>query len=151
MKSFRSSFFVSLNNEYISRSKKIETQYKFVRTREYLNKILAVLQIKLVKKMHLFQTIQKIFVFVGISSYQSMQVNPFDRKLLLTIFSYSLTIISFDVYLIHVANTFWEYNDNIYINSASTLAVICYIFVVFKMKIIFQIISDCETVAVKSE
>lgn len=102
-------------------------------------------------KMKLFQSIQRGLALVGLTSYQSRQKNPFSRKILITTFSYTLTVISFDVYLFCVARTFWEYTENIYTNSQLTVAVFCYIIVVFKMKNIFQGFNECEIFTVKSE
>lgn len=101
--------------------------------------------------MHIFQRVQRGFAFVGITAYQSTQRSPFNRRNLATLFSYTLTVISFNVYLVHVAKTFWEYNDNIYTNSASTLTIICYTFLVLNMTILFKIIDDYESIAADSE
>lgn len=101
--------------------------------------------------MQLFQRIQRGFAVVGITAQQSVQKNPFNRRVLATLVSYILTVISFNVYLFSVASTFWEFTDNIYTNSASTLAVICYLFIVFNMRIIFNIIDNYERIIINSE
>lgn len=74
--------------------------------------------------MLLFQTIQRGFALLGISSHQPMQKNPIiNHKIAMTLLTYVLTIVSFNVYLFRVASTFWEYTINIYSNSATFLAV----------------------------
>lgn len=102
-------------------------------------------------KMHLFQSIQRGLSLVGISSYQSRQKNPFSPKILATLISYMITIISYNLYLFRDASTFFEYTDSIYNDSVSTLTVIFYVMFIFGMSEIFQIIDDCEAVTVKSE
>lgn len=66
-------------------------------------------------------------------------------------FSYTLSIISFNVYLFHVASTFFDYTNNIYTNSASTMTVISYIVLVFNSKQIFPNINHLEKMTVDSE
>lgn len=102
--------------------------------------------------MNLFQTTRKGFQNVGISPCQSMQINDlFNRKVLATLFSYTLTVISYNVYLFCIATTFFEYTDNVYANSALTSSVICYIIAVFKTKKIGRVFHECETFTIESE
>lgn len=98
--------------------------------------------------MQLFQTIRRGFAFLGVSSLQSMQTNPFNRRNVATLFSFILTIAAYNIYLFRVASTFWEYTINIYSNSATFLAVGCYVIVILKMRKIFQVIDKCEKVTV---
>lgn len=107
--------------------------------------------IELSEKMRLFQSVQSFFAIVGITSYQSMQKHPFNHKILATFFSYSLTMTSYNVYLFHVATTFWEYNDNIYMNSATMLVVIGFTIVVFNIKKLFEFIDSCEAITIDSK
>ena len=102
--------------------------------------------------MHLFQSVQKTFAIFGISSSQSKQSNPFNhRKILATSLVYILTIISYNVYLFHVAATFWEYTENSFFNSGSMLNYLFFIFLVLQMKKIFEFIDRFETVTVDSK
>lgn len=101
--------------------------------------------------MNLFQTTQKGFALVGIKPCQSKQNDSLNLKILATLLSYILTVISYNVYLFCVASTFFEYTDNIYANSALTSSVICYIIAVAKMRKIGEVFADCEAVTVKSE
>lgn len=98
------------------------------------------------EQMQLFQTIQRRFELLGISLHQSMQNSPFNRKIAVTFFIFTLTIASYNVYLFRVAGTFWEYTINIYSNSATSLAVFCYVIVVLKMKKIFAVVGACESI-----
>lgn len=101
--------------------------------------------------MQLFQTIRRRFAFLGISLHQSLRKSPFNRKSAATLLTYTLTVASFNVYLFRVASTFWEYTINIYSNSATSLAVFCYVIVVLKMKRIFAVIGACESIIDDSE
>lgn len=101
--------------------------------------------------MLLFQLVQKRFAFLGITSHQSMQKNPFSITLLATFLSYILAIISYNVYLFSVATTFWEYINNIYLNSAATTIVVCFVILVFNMNKFFEFIDSCVTIATDSK
>lgn len=73
------------------------------------------------------------------------------RKVLETLVSYTLTVISYNVYLFYVATTFFEYTDNIYQNSALISSVICYVIAVFKMNKLGSVFSACEAFVVDSK
>lgn len=108
--------------------------------------------------MRIFQSFRRHLVFAGFIAHQSVQKNPFNRRVLLTVLSYTLSIISFNVYLFRVASTFFEYTNNIYTNSASTITVICYIILAFNQRKMFENfelleknIADCKQKSVPTQ
>lgn len=101
--------------------------------------------------MKLFHSTQESFAILGITLDQSMQNNPFSKRVLAAFSSYILTIALYTVFLFRDANTFWEYTDNIYTNSATMVIVACFIIVVFNMEKCFALIDSCVTVVAKSK
>lgn len=90
--------------------------------------------------MNLFQSAQESFAILGITVDQSMQTNPFNKRILAALLSYTLTVTIYTVFLFHDATTFWEYTDNIYTNSATIAIVLCFTIVVFNMRKLFALL-----------
>lgn len=101
--------------------------------------------------MKLFQSVQRSFALVGITSGQSNGPKQFNWKISIAICSYSAQAIAFNVYLFHIATTFWEYTDNIFINSAASAVVTGFTIVAFNKPKFFGFIDSCETFVVKSK
>lgn len=96
--------------------------------------------------MRPFQIIQEKFAIFGITAAQSIQKQPFNRKVLLAYFIYSYGWTSSAVFLIQKANTFEEYTSNIYITTATAIIIFCFTVVVSRMSKLFEFIDACEEI-----
>lgn len=102
-------------------------------------------------KMKLYQSAQRQFALLGISSQLLIQKYPFNEKILLMSFSYICKIISFCMFMYYNVNTFREYTDSIYVTSTVVLIVICYANVVFRVAGFFKFIDSCDEIVATSE
>lgn len=93
--------------------------------------------------MKLFPIIRKNFEILGII-LQHQQQSSFNKQIFFISFSYGLSCISYSLFLFYGANTFWEYTNNIYTNSATILIVICFVIINFRMKNLSELIDNCE-------
>lgn len=102
-------------------------------------------------KMKLFQSSQEKFAILGITSDQSIKNNLFNGRILAGFSVYILTVILIAVFIIHDANTIWEYANNIYNMSGAIIIVVFFANIVFKMRKFFALIDSCETTVAKSK
>lgn len=101
----------------------------------------SIIKIIYLKKMKLFQLIQKNLSTLGIDSHQS---KCSWRKLMMTWLIFGLTITSSVLFLIFKAKTFEEFTNNIYITSGDSMLCIDFAIVVFKREKLFKLINDFE-------
>lgn len=102
-------------------------------------------------KMKLFQSSQEKFAILGITSDQSIKNNLFNGRILAGFLVYILTVILIAVFIIHDANTIWEYANNIYNMSGAIIIVVFFANIVFKMRKFFALIDSCVTTVAKSK
>ena len=103
----------------------------------------------LLSKMKLFQTIQKNLSFLGISSVQSIEKNPFNTKVLIVYFNYAISMIFYFAYL-NEPHDFQEYNEIIYRVSVSIVLTIHLTIIIFQMEKLFQLIVNAQQVIEES-
>lgn len=101
--------------------------------------------------MELFQSVLASFAILGITLDQSMQTNPFNKRILAALTSYILNVASYTAFLFYDANTSWEYTYNIFTNSATLVSFACYIIVIFKMETCFALIDGCVKIVAESK
>ena len=100
--------------------------------------------------MKLFQEIQKKFAILGITKAQSIQKQPFNRKISWVYFMYAFTWVSCVAFLFKKANTFEEYTNNIYITSGATVVLFFFTIIIFKTAKIFEFIDFCGKIVHRS-
>lgn len=96
-------------------------------------------------KMKLFQTVQKNMAAMGF--FPNQQQNG-RRKLtfgqILSVFLYSINVISFCIYISCVANTIEEYIDSIFSSTVIVGIEIAFISIIFKNDKLFRTIENAE-------
>lgn len=100
--------------------------------------------------MKIFQTIQKNLEIFGISSVQPAQTYC-NRKILLYLLSCGSLIIMNCIFLIHVAKSFKEYTDSIYITSVSVALFVSFSFLIRRIANLFEFIDSLEKIINDSE
>lgn len=75
----------------------------------------------------------------------------FNKRIFFVSFLYSLTIISYSLYFIYDANTFWEYTNSIYSTTTFILNVTCFAIIILQLKNLFEFIEKCEKIVHKSQ
>lgn len=99
--------------------------------------------------MTLFPFIRKKFEILGIILYQSE--HHLNKRIWFYSFSYSLSCISYSLFLYYEANTFWEYTNSIYSTTTLFLNVACFIIIIFQTGNLFEFIGNCEKFVHKSQ
>lgn len=102
-------------------------------------------------EMKLLQSTQGSFAFLGITLDQSVQRNPLNERILAAFSTYVLRIGLYNVFLFRDANTFLEYIENIWLNSAAILVLIGFVVEVLNMDKIFALIDNCVTIVAEGE
>lgn len=97
--------------------------------------------------MKLFQSIQKCFSILGISSNQSR----FNGRMVSAFIVFSLGVIISTISLFIGTKTFKEYTDEIYVACAAILFVILFTNMIRKMEKLFELIDSFEMLVEKSE
>lgn len=100
--------------------------------------------------MKLFQAIQKNLEIIGISSIVSGQTF-YNRKVLLYLLLCGSLIVMNCIFLVHVAETFKEYTDSIYITSVSIALFVSVSFVIRRMANLFEFLDSLEKIINDSE
>lgn len=101
--------------------------------------------------MKLFQSVQESFAILGITLEQSVRSNPFNERILAALSSYLMRVILFTVSLFHDAETFSEYTENIWLNSAAILVLVAFAVMVFNKGKFFALIDNSVTVVANSK
>lgn len=99
-------------------------------------------------KMKFFQSIQRIFLNLGIVSNQSMQTRSINAIYLLI---YLLTCIFLSIFLFYEANNIEEYMDGGFLLTISISIMFCYTILLVKMEKIFDYIDSAEKIVEQSE
>lgn len=95
--------------------------------------------------MKLFQLIRKNFMALGIDSKQAFDsTKPYNKKILGCFFMIGLNNIFFLVYMFHIAESFLEYTESMYMASAAIVIGVIFICLVLKMKKLFELIDGIE-------
>lgn len=96
-------------------------------------------------KMKIFQTIQRHYVSLGISSpAPSSQKNPINTRVFIGFLLFGLNAASQLIYIIYVANDFMGYMEVICASSGSTIIFVCFAAIVHKMTLLFETIDSIE-------
>lgn len=98
--------------------------------------------------MKFFQSIQRIFLNLGIVSNQSMQTRSINAIYLLI---YLLTCIFLSIFLFYEANNIEEYMDGGFLLTISISIMFCYTILLVKMEKIFNYIDSAEKIVEQSE
>lgn len=101
--------------------------------------------------MKIFQSIEDNLAILGISSYQSIQVQPFNTRNVTTLLVFGLSVISNCVFLFHVADSFMEYTKCVYVVSTLITSFICFAHLVLKMPKLFEFIKNFEQIVEESK
>lgn len=96
--------------------------------------------------MKIFQTVQANYKLLGISPTQSSHHFPYNPKIFLSFVNFGLSMASYIMYLIQVAENFKEYIECVTTLSALFIIVVCYGAVVFNIKGTFENIDGMEKV-----
>lgn len=99
--------------------------------------------------MTIFQSAQKYFGIVGISSHNVFQ--KLNTKSVGTFIIFGQALISNYVFLLHEAGSFREYTDSFYATATVTLGAINFSIAVWKMAETFKFIENCEDIIGKSK
>lgn len=96
-------------------------------------------------KMKIFQTIQRHYVSLGISSsVSSIQKYPINTRVFIGFLLFGLNAASQLIYIIYVANDFMGYMEVICASSGSTIIFVCFAAIVHKMTLLFETIDSIE-------
>lgn len=103
-------------------------------------------------KMKLFQSTQKYFMYIGITSYQSIKIHPIlNARTLICICLLILNIITHAAYFIFLANNFEEHTNCVLTISTGFAIVILFASNIWNMKKIFETIENIEDLIQKSK
>lgn len=100
-------------------------------------------------KTKVLQSIQRNFAILGIDSYQSNQNYSFNKRNVMVLFIYGLSLISGCVSVAH-ANTFKEYINAFHIAVTIAFGGLTFVIVICQMKILFRFIDSVEEEIEKS-
>lgn len=102
-------------------------------------------------KMMIFQSIQKNFAAVGISSNLVDQSYPFNWKILLGFIALVSYFISNLMYTFCEAKTFAEYNQSMYMSALTITIIFALIIVLVNVTKLFNLMNGFENLANTSE
>lgn len=95
----------------------------------------------LFEMVKVFQSAQRIFSILGISSDK----RPFNRTILTFVFTFGAMVCCYIVFLLSIAETFKQYTDNIYLTASTSIITFCLVVVSCKMRVIFKLIDCAES------
>lgn len=101
--------------------------------------------------MKLFQSIRNSFALMGINSYQSNQLHPFNKRNVLSILLHFTSVTLTILYLLKVANTFEEYTNAAFSISGVTIAALGAVNVILTMDEWFKVMNNFENIVNKRE
>lgn len=103
-------------------------------------------------KMKVFQTIQKQFAILGISSPRPpIQKYPFNERIYFGFLLFGCSTVSKFVYIFHVASGFIEYVECVSVISGSIIIIVCFGAIVFRKSTIFESVDLMEKLLDASE
>lgn len=102
-------------------------------------------------KMKIMQFVQKILATAGISRTLAAQAYPLDRKISIGLLILVATLASNILYIIHVANSFFEYTQAGYMISMAIVAASFLLILVLKANRLFELIENFENLINTSE
>lgn len=101
--------------------------------------------------MKIFQTTQKNFSYLGISSLYSTRQCPINgRNLSIFLLLCMCTLISW-IYLCHVATTFQEYADSVYACSTISIGTAIFACLIWRMRRLFDCLNRMEGIINESK
>lgn len=98
--------------------------------------------------MKIFQTVQRHYAILGISS--SNQLNEL-CKIVLFFFTFGCSIVLQFLYIFRVANGFMDYVEGICMTSSSIITFVSFSAIVFKKPVLFECIDNIERLINKSK
>lgn len=101
--------------------------------------------------MKIFQSIQKNFAVLGIDRNQLLQKHNTNFRNSVSLFLHCFITVSYLVYIVHIASTFREYIDGIFVTSAVVVSGLSMAIVVSAMEKWFNLIFSLESVIVTSK
>lgn len=94
--------------------------------------------------MELFKSIREHFAIVGISSFHAHQKHLLNAKNVTVTIILGLTFIVKSMYLVHLAETFFEFTAGFYVVSAIVAVTLGFEVFIWKMPSVFQLIDKFE-------
>lgn len=96
-------------------------------------------------EMKIFQEIQRSFLILGITPYQSIQANPFNTHIVKALLGSVLSTASYFLWFFYIAMSFNEYVKAIFYIFGSAITTVGFSVLVWKMKQWFRFIDNLET------
>lgn len=101
--------------------------------------------------MKFFQSIQRIFLNVGIDPSQSAQTNPFNPKNLKNCLIFLIACVCSIAFLFHEANDVEERMESGFLTGLTLLNIICFTNLIFKTKLVYSYFDNAEKIVEQSE
>lgn len=96
--------------------------------------------------MKIFQTAEKKLAILGFTPIQSLKTHPFNRRILMGSFIFTVSILSRFAFLFRLANTFMDYTESAYLIATTISISVCFVSVIFEMQKLFDIIDGFEQI-----
>lgn len=101
--------------------------------------------------MKIFQSNLKLLQIMGITSFQSIQSNPFNIRNVVLLSIFVSSVIMSGGFLFYTANDFSEYTESFYVTSTLIVSGTVFVNFVLNMRKFFQLVNSIEDVIQKSE
>lgn len=94
--------------------------------------------------MKILQLIQKGLAMFGLKSHDAIQSYSINIDSVMSFLVFGMCIISNTVYLVRMANSFFEYVESLYLTFAASISFVIFAFFTWKMKELFELFNNME-------
>lgn len=101
--------------------------------------------------MKILRIAKKKLAILGITLNQSLESHPFNRKISMGSFIFGFSIFSHFAFLLHLADTFMEYTESVYMTCTTISIAVSFLSTIFQMRKSFEIIVGLEKIVKMSK